>query len=98
MVIKLTAPTLALALAVVATSSPGVAQANTTRASAARERAIRECSIALRNMLNIFGGTGISRLTARAWHDMASQNSAFPHRSEPISGAQKRYLKETSPS
>ena len=46
MVIKLTAPTLALALAVVATSSPGVAQANTTRASAARERAIRECSIA----------------------------------------------------
>jgi len=31
-------------------------------------------------MLNIFGGTGISRLTARAWPDMASQNSAFPHR------------------
>jgi hypothetical protein len=44
--IKLTAPTLALTLAVVATSSPSVAQANKTRTSAARERAIRECNIA----------------------------------------------------
>jgi hypothetical protein len=44
--IKLTALALALGVAVAATSSPSVAQANNTRTSAARERAIRECSIA----------------------------------------------------
>jgi len=59
-VIKLTALTLGLGLAVAATSSPSVAQANKAPVSAARERAIRECSIAAAKYIeHVWGGWDI---------------------------------------